>query len=63
MRALPGYAQLRMTSGMEIRRGAEDESEMGVFHDLFQPQREAGVRTRLEEFTPAGMDVSILFAN
>jgi len=59
----PGYAQLALTCADEIRRGAEDESEMGVFHDLFQPQREASLRTRLDEFTPAGMDVGILFAN
>jgi hypothetical protein len=35
---------------------------MGVFHDLFQPQREANLRARLDEFTPAGMDAGIIFA-
>lgn len=59
----PAYAQLADTCAVEIRRGADDESEMGVFHDLFQPQRAANLRTRLAEYTPAGMDVGILFAS
>ena len=59
---MPGYAQLALTSAVEIRRGAEDESEIGVFHDLFQPQREANLLARLEEYTPAGMDAGIIFA-
>lgn len=58
----PGYAQLALTCADEIKRGADDESEMGVFHDLFQPQREANLRTRLAEFTPAAMEVGLLFA-
>jgi hypothetical protein len=56
----PGYAQLGRSCAAEISRGAEDESEMGVFHDLFQPQRLDNLRTRLEEFTPAGMDIGIV---
>jgi hypothetical protein len=59
----PGYAQLAETCADEIKRGADDESEMGVFHDLFQPQREANLRTRLEEYSPAGMDVGLFFAS
>ncbi len=58
-----GYAQLALTCADEIKRGATDESEMGAFHDLFQPQREANLRARLEEFTPAGMDAAIIFVN
>ncbi len=58
----PGYAQLAFTCAEEIKRGAQDESEMGVFHDLFQPQRDANLRARLEEYTPAGMDVGIFYA-
>ena len=57
----PGYAQLALTCAAEILRGAEDESEMGAFHDLFQPQRTANLSARLDEFTPAGMDAGILF--
>jgi len=58
----PAYCQLADTCAEEIKRGADDESEMGVFHDLFQPQREANLLARLEEFTPAGMDVGIIYA-
>jgi hypothetical protein len=55
------YAQLAVHCAEEIKRGAEDESEMGVFHDLYQPQRTANLRVRLAEFTPAGMKVGLFF--
>ncbi|MGB7923287.1 MAG: hypothetical protein WCF57_08585 [Pyrinomonadaceae bacterium] len=58
----PAYCQLAETCAPEITRGADDESEMGVFHDLFQPQREANLRARLEEYVPAGMDTGLIFA-
>jgi hypothetical protein len=58
----PAYCQLAETCPDEIRRGADDESEMGVYHDLFQPQREANLRARLDEFTPAGVDAGLIFA-
>ena len=57
----PGYAQLGPNCAVEIKTGADDESEMGVFHDLYRPQREANLRQRLEEFTPAGMEVGIVY--
>ena len=60
---MPAYCQLACDCADEIKRGAEDESEMGAFHDLYQPQREANLRTRLDEYTPAGMDAGILFAS
>ena len=59
----PAYAQLSADCAVEITRGADDESEMGAFHDLFQPQREANLRTRLAEYTPAGMNVGLIFAS
>lgn len=59
----PAYCQLALNCAQEIKRGADDESEMGVFHHLFQPQREANLRTRLDEYVPAGADVSIIFAS
>lgn len=36
------YGLLAQTCAEEIKRGADDESEMGVFHDLFEPQRADG---------------------
>jgi hypothetical protein len=58
----PTYCQLAGTCADEIKRGADDESEMGAFHDLFNPQREANLRARLEEYTPASTDAGIIFA-
>jgi len=58
----PDYCQLADTCPCEIKRGADDDSELGVFHDLFQPQREANLRARLEEFTPAAMEAGIIHA-
>jgi hypothetical protein len=59
----PTYCHLADACADEIARGAEDQSEMGVFHDLYQPKRADALRTRLAEFTPAGMDVGLLFAD
>lgn len=58
----PTYCQLTTTCAEEITRGADDESEMGVFHDLYQPQRAANLQARLDEFTPAGMEAGIIDA-
>jgi hypothetical protein len=57
----PAYCQLAASCADEIASGADDESEMGVFHDLFQPQRAINLRARLDEFTPAGMDAGIIY--
>jgi hypothetical protein len=57
------YCQLADDCARELTRGADDESEMGAFHDLFQPQREANLRARLDEYTPAGMEAAIVFAS
>lgn len=60
---IPTYCQLAENCAEEIKRGADDESEMGVFHDLFQPQREANLRQRLDEYVPAGTDVGVILQN
>ncbi len=59
----PTYCQLADACACEIKRGADDESEMGVFHDLYQPQRLANLCTRLDEYTPAGMNAEIIYAS
>jgi hypothetical protein len=59
----PAYLQLASSCAVEISRGADDGSELGVLHDLFQPQREDNLRARLAEFSPAGSDAGILFVN
>jgi hypothetical protein len=58
----PGYCQLGRYCAEEIRRGADDESEMGAFHDLYAPQREANLRARLEEYLRFGLEAGILYA-
>jgi hypothetical protein len=59
----PTYGQLSAICASEIVRGADDESEMGVFHDLFNPQRQANLAARLAEYSPAGMESGIVFVN
>ncbi|MFD7285527.1 hypothetical protein [Streptomyces sp. NPDC059863] len=56
----PAYGQLADGCAEEIKRGAEDGSEMGAFHDLHQPQRLDSLRARLAEYTPAGTDAGIV---
>ncbi|MFE2107280.1 hypothetical protein ACFXAF_15595 [Kitasatospora sp. NPDC059463] len=57
----PDYGRFAAGCAPEITRGAEDRSELGAFHDLFQPQREDNLRARLAEYTPAGADAGIFF--
>ena len=46
-----------------MRSVADDEAEMGAFHNLYQPQRAANLRARLSEFTPAGTDAGLIFVS
>jgi hypothetical protein len=57
-----GYAQLRHATDASIRQGADDESEMGVLHALFQPQRETNLRIRLEEYLRFGLHAGVFYA-
>jgi len=57
----PGYAQLGGATDDAVRTGAEDGSEMGVFERLKQPQREANLRIRLNEYMPYGLEAGILY--
>jgi hypothetical protein len=59
----PGYAQLRLSCAQEIRTGAEDGSEMGVFCYLKQPQREANLCASLEEYLRFGLESGIFYAD
>ena len=59
----PAYLQLALSCAVEIWRGADDGSELGVLHDLYQPQREDNLRARLAEFSPAGLDAGIVPVN
>jgi hypothetical protein len=57
----PGYGQLAPACAPEITAGADDESEMGAFHDLYQPQRTAALATRVDEYVPADAEAGIFF--
>jgi hypothetical protein len=57
----PDYARLALTCAEEIAQGADDRSEMGAYHDLYNPQRLANLRRRLDEYTPAGMESGVIF--
>jgi len=57
----PGYAQLRSATDLSIREGADDGGEMGVMHPLYQPQREANLRIRLDEFLRFGLHAGIFY--
>lgn len=59
----PGYCQLGVTCADEITQGASDQSEMGAFHHLYQPQRLANLRARVEEYTPARCDATVILIN
>ena len=58
----PGYCQLGSYCANEIRTGAEDESEMGAFHDVFAPQREGNLTIRLQEYLRFGLEAGIFYA-
>jgi hypothetical protein len=56
------YGQLADTCPQDIRRGADDESEMGVFHDVFAPQREDNLKIRLQEYLRFGLEAGLFHA-
>lgn len=60
--AHPAYCQLSQRCPMDIRQGADDEAEMGAFHDLYQPQRETNLRVRLDEYLRFGLEAGIFYA-
>jgi len=57
----PAYAQLSCRCPPEIFNGADDESEMGAFHDLFEPQRITNLGLRLDEYLRFGLEAGIFF--
>ncbi len=58
----PGYGQLADATAAEIRSGADDESELGAFHHLRLPRREAHLRARLDEHLRFGLEVGVFHA-
>lgn len=58
----PAYCQLADASPAEIRRGADDEGELGAYHLLQLPRREAHLRARLDEYLRFGLEAGVLHA-
>ena len=57
----PAYTQLSLRCAEEIKTGSDDGSEMGAFGSLQQPQREANLRLRLDEYLPFGLDYGFIY--
>jgi hypothetical protein len=57
----PAYAKLLPTTDPAIRQGADDGGEMGVFHFLLAPLREADLLIRLAEYIPVGLEYGIFY--
>ncbi|MEM6398638.1 MAG: hypothetical protein AAF757_00175 [Cyanobacteria bacterium P01_D01_bin.116] len=57
----PSYCQLSQRCAVEIRQGSDDEAEMGVFHNLYQPQRESNLRVTLKEYLRFGLEAGIFY--
>jgi hypothetical protein len=57
----PGYGQLALRTAAEIRTGADDEAEMGAFHELYEPQRATNLRIRLDEYLRFGLEAGIFY--
>jgi len=55
----PGYGQLGAHCAPEILTGAADSAEMGVFHDLWQPQRRVALAAAVAEYLPWHLDSSL----
>jgi hypothetical protein len=53
------YGQLTTSTPGEVLRGADDESEMGVFHHLYGAQRVGNLRIRLAEYLRVGLRAGI----
>ena len=58
----PAYLQMSIATPDAIRRGADDESEMGVTHLLFTPQRESNLLLRLDEYLRFGLEAGFFYA-
>jgi hypothetical protein len=58
---LASYGQLRLACPAQLRAGADDEAEMGAFHDLYQRQRETNLRVRLEEYLRFGLEAGVFY--
>lgn len=59
----PGYMKLLTSTPDVVRRGADDGGEMGAFHFVLGPLREADLRVRMQEYLPVGLEFGIIYQN
>src|SRR5262249_3193172 len=57
----PAYGKLMPATGDNVRRGADDDGEMGAFHFVLSPLRETDLRVRIQEYLPVGLDYGIFY--
>jgi len=57
------YCQLSWYCAVEIRQGAENDMEMGVFYQLYQPLCEYNLRTRLNEYLRFGLEIGFFYGS
>jgi hypothetical protein len=55
------YGQLSRRCPPEIFNGADDEGQMGAYHDLYEPQRLTNLGVRLDEYLRFGLEAGIFF--
>jgi hypothetical protein len=58
----PAYARLARSCPVELTEGAEDESELGAYSFLKQPQRMRSLAFRVDEYLRFGLEAGIFFA-
>ena len=58
----PAYARLARSCPVEIGEGAEDESELGAYSFLKQPQRMRSLAIRVDEYLRFGLEAGVFFA-
>ena len=57
------YCQLGAACAIEITQGADDQVEMGAFHNLYQPRRKENLRAALDEYLRFGLEAGIFYAS
>jgi hypothetical protein len=59
----PGYAQLSLDCPVELRTEVTNGGELGAFHNLHQPQREAALLAQCEEYLRFGLELGLIYVS